>query len=184
MRGRSRRSRTGCTGRTYRAACAGAGIAAAVVAATLALSGCGSDSGKEAKKQPPASVAATVRTTAPTTAGSTPTAGASPSASGSDGTGGASTDSTQSVEGVWLAMEDGNKVQLVLGKGKAGLTSTHLCGGTYTDKDGVGIVLTCMDGDKERTSGHGVMAADGKTLTVQWSDGITDTFSRTGLPSS
>jgi hypothetical protein len=176
----------GRRGRTYKAACSGAGIAAAVVAATLALSGCSSDSGSEAKKQQPTpSATATVRPSTPVaTTSDTPSASSSASASDSTGTGGASTDSTQTVEGVWLAMESGNKVQLVLGKGKAGLTSTHLCGGAYTGKDGISITLTCMDGDKERTSGHGVMAADGKTLTVRWSDGITDTFSRTGLPSS
>jgi len=41
-----------------------------------------------------------------------------------------------------------------------------------------------VDGNKDRTSGHGTLTADGKTLTVQWSGGLTDTFSRTGLPSN
>jgi hypothetical protein len=97
---------------------------------------------------------------------------------------GASGDPTQGVEGVWIAAQGAAKVQLVLGKGEAGLTSTHLCGGTYTDRKDIVLTLTCMDGDKERISGQGVMAGDGKTLTVQWTGGVTDVFARTGLPSS
>lgn len=137
------------------------------------------------KKQPTtAGTTATAKPTAPAAGSSTPSGGSSGSPSQSSGAGGASTDSTQSVEGVWLAMKDGTKVQLVLGKGKAGLTSTHLCGGVYTGHGPINVILTCMDGDKDRTSGQGVLAPDGTTLTVQWSDGLTDVFSRTGLPTS
>ncbi|MDX6355041.1 MAG: hypothetical protein QOF98_1944 [Streptomyces sp.] len=153
----------------------GAGIAAAAVAAVLALGGC-SSSGDDTT-QPTADVSATASGTAGSSASST--------ASGTDtATSTASGDSTQDVGGVWLATEDGDKVQLVLGKGTAGLTSTSLCGGSYTEKDDVDLTLTCVDGNKDRTTGHGVMSADGKTLTVQWTDGPTDVFSRTGLPSS
>jgi hypothetical protein len=156
----------------------GAGIAAVAVAAALALSGCGGGGGSdsEGKKTP---------TTGPSAAGRpTSASGASAEPGGSTASPGATGDSTQGVEGVWLAAEGSSKVQLVLGKGRAGLTSTHLCSGTYTDHDGVGLALTCMDGDKERTDGHGVLAGDGKTLTVRWTGGPTDTFSRTGLPST
>lgn len=163
-----------------------------VAVAALALTGCSSGGGSadDATKEPSASRTVTLPPAPSTTpAGSgtgTPTATGSASATADGGdTGGASTDSTQSVEGVWLATVGGVKVQLVLGKGKAGLTSTHLCGGTYTEQgSGLDVVLTCMDGDKERTSGHGVMAPDGKTLTVRWTGGPSDTFTRTGLPSS
>lgn len=155
----------------------GAGIAAAAVAAALALSGCSSDSGNDGKKEPTASATATqAPTAAPNTAAATGTG--TPSAPGASG------DPTTTVDGVWLAAQGSNKVQLVLGKGEAGLTSTHLCGGTYTDQDGIGLTLTCMDGNKDRTSGVGVLASDGKTLTVQWTGGLKDTFSRTGLPSN
>lgn len=136
------------------------------------------------KQSTAAGATATEQPTAPAADSSTPATGGSASPLQSSGTGGASTDSTQTVEGVWLAMKDSAKVQLVLGKGKAGLTSTHLCGGVYTGHSVISLILTCMDGDKDRTSGQGVLAADGMTLTVQWSDGLTDTFSRTGLPSS
>lgn len=173
VRGLSRRSRA------YTGAHAGAGAAAAVAVAALALSGCSSDSGKPAAKQSTAS-ATTASPSTTAVAGGTSV----PTASGSADSGGTATQSTRTVEGIWLATQNGGKVQLVLGKGKAGLTSTHLCGGAYTGKNPIVIVLTCMDGDKERTSGHGSMAADGKTLTVQWSGGTTDTFSRTGLPSN
>jgi hypothetical protein len=168
-----------------------------VVAAALMLAGCGSGGKGGGAAQGPSSSPTVTLPPAP----STPSAGAgngadtgaptgtpngtptgTGSATGADD-GGASTDSTQTVEGVWLATVDGVKVQLVLAKGKAGLTSTHLCGGSYTDHDGVNLAMTCMDGDKERTSGHGAMAPDGKTLIVQWTDGVTDTFARTGLPS-
>jgi hypothetical protein len=146
------------------------------VVAALALGGCSSGGGSETKQTPSADgQSATVAGTA----GAVATSGPTPSGSGTG-----SSDPTQTVDGVWLTTQGGTKVQLVLGKGKAGLTSTSLCGGGYTDRDGIGLYLTCMDGNKERTSGHGVLAADGKTLTVTWSGGLTDTFSRTGLPSS
>jgi hypothetical protein len=149
------------------------------VSAALALSGCSSGGDNEGKKAPSNSPSATGL---PGPAAST---SAGPSASGgASASPGATGDASQGVDGVWLAAEGSAKVQLVLGKGRAGLTSTHLCGGTYTDHNGVGLTLTCMDGDKERTDGHGVLAGDGKTLTVQWKNGPTDTFSRTGLPST
>ncbi|MBD0734657.1 hypothetical protein BGM09_17330 [Streptomyces sp. CBMA29] len=151
------------------------------VVTALAASGCGGGGGNEAKKAPPASASASA-TGAPGTAASVSAEpGASGSPTASSGVGG---DSTQGVEGVWLATQGPTKVQLVLGKGKAGLTSSHLCGGTYTDRGGLDLTLTCMDGDKERTSGHGELTGDGKTLTVRWTGGPTDIFSRTGLPSS
>ncbi|BBA97936.1 hypothetical protein RVR_3921 [Actinacidiphila reveromycinica] len=154
------------------------------------LTGCGGGSGAadaDAQKEPTAS--RTVSLPPAPSVSEVGTATPDPTGSATAGTddgdvGGASTDSTQTVEGVWLATVDGVKVQLVLGKGKAALTSDHLCGGSYTDKGGVRLTMTCMDGDKERTSGQGSMAADGKTLTVEWKDGPTDTFTRTGLPSS
>jgi hypothetical protein len=162
-----------CRRRTF----TGAGIAAVAVAAVLTLTGCSGDGGGRSAKQQPAGTSPTVSAASP---GGTPTTTASaPTASGTPGD-----DSAQGVEGVWLTTQGGTKVQLVLGEGKAGLTSTHLCGGTYTDKNGLALTMTCMDGDKERTVGHGVLSGDGKTLSVQWTDGPTDTFSRTGLPSN
>lgn len=160
------------------------GAAAAVVAAAALLSGC-SGSGDQAARQSTAGTTAAAKSPSTTAAATATTVGTDSGTASATATGGGeTTDSTQSVEGIWLAMEDGVKVQLVLGKGKAGLTSAHLCGGGYTEHDGVSIVLTCMDGDKERTSGHGRLAPDGKTLTVRWTGGPTDTFTRTGLPSS
>lgn len=151
------------------------------VAAALALSSCGS-SGDDGTKQPTAST-----TASPTGGQPAPTTAAAPEPTATTTTpveSAATGDGTQTVEGVWLATQGSTKVQLVLGKGKAALTSTHLCGGGYADTDGIALTLTCMDGDTERTTGHGVLAADGQTLTVQWTDGPTDVFSRTGLPSS
>ncbi|NUS11679.1 MAG: hypothetical protein HOY69_09810 [Streptomyces sp.] len=162
-----------------------AGFAAVAVAVALALSGCGSGGGTKkatasATGQPDSPSVSPSASDVTTASPASPAQTASSTASASPaGTG----DPTQTVEGVWLAAEGTTKVQLVLGQGKAGLTSTHLCGGTYTDRNGVAITLTCMDGDMERTRGHGVLAGDGKTLTVQWTNGPTDVFARTGLPS-
>jgi hypothetical protein len=159
-------------------------VAAAAVVAGLALGGCSSGSGgNDAGKTPSATVTGSGQTSTGGTGGNpttTTTTTLSPTATATQTTPG----DDHSVEGVWLATQGGTKIQLVLGKGKAGLTSTSLCGGTYTEHDGLGLDMTCMDGNKDRTSGHGVLAADGKTLTVKWSGGLTDTFSRTGLPSS
>lgn len=152
------------------------------VAAVLALSSCGS-SDNDGKKQPTESATASV-TGQPVSPSASASTALEPTASTTGPAESAGNDATQTVEGVWLATQGTTKVQLVLGKGKAGLTSTHLCGGGYTGQDGIGITLTCMDGDTARTHGHGVLAPDGKTLTVQWTDGLTDVFSRTGLPSS
>jgi hypothetical protein len=161
------------------------GVAAVAVAAGLALGACSSGSGgNDAEKTPTPGVTGSGPASA-TVSGSTPAATAvSPTASATATATSTVPGDDHSVEGVWLATQGGTKVQLVLGKGKAGLTSTSLCGGSYTDHNGLGLDLTCMDGNKERTSGHGVLAADGKTLTVTWTGGLTDTFARTGLPSS
>lgn len=154
------------------------------VAAALTLSGCsGGSSGDDGTKQQTASATvsgqpgAPAGTASPSATAATP-ATASATTSAPAGTG----DPTQRADGIWQAVQGGGKVQLVLGKGAAGLTSTHLCAGTYTDQDGIGLTLTCADGDKERTAGRGVLAADGKTLTVRWAGGPTDTFTRSGLP--
>lgn len=152
----------------------GAGFTAVAAAGALTLSGC-SGNGDQAKKEPTRS--ATASAARPSATPSTGSASDSASPTDSGGV-------NQGVGGVWLAMQGTTKVQLVLGEGKAALTSTSLCGGTYTEHDGIGLILACMDGNKDRTVGHGDLSADGKTLTVKWSGGITDTFTRTGLPSN
>ncbi|WP_052397178.1 hypothetical protein [Streptomyces sp. NRRL F-5123] len=164
-----------------------AGIAAAAVAAALALGGCGSGGGKDdatatatgQPDSPSASPSASASVQPATSTAPAPTASPTNSAQTAGADGGA----TDTVEGVWLAAEGATKVQLVLGAGKAGLTSAHLCGGGYTGKEAIALTLTCMDGDTERTTGRGQLAADGKTLTVTWTNGPTDVFARTGLPS-
>jgi hypothetical protein len=143
-------------------------------AGALTLSGCSSHSGDQGKKQPTHSATAPTQKSSATPS-TTGAAAASPSATGP---------ADHGVGGVWLAMQGSAKVQLVLGKGKAALTSTSLCSGTYTEHSGLALILTCMDGNKDRTAGLGAMSGDGKTLTVRWAGGITDTFTRTGLPSS
>ncbi|MFI0937796.1 hypothetical protein [Streptomyces sp. NPDC021020] len=165
-----------------------AGIAAAAVAAALALGGCGSSGGGKddatatatgQPESPSVSPSAHASAEPATTTAPAPTASPTDSAQTAGADGGA----TDTVEGVWLAAEGTAKVQLVLGAGKAGLTSAHLCGGTYTGKDAIALTLTCMDGDTERAAGQGQLAPDGTTLTVAWKDGPTDVFTRTGLPS-
>ncbi|MEE4545446.1 hypothetical protein V2S66_26190 [Streptomyces sp. V4-01] len=164
------------------------GIAAVAVVAGLALGACSSGSGGDAEKTPTPGATGSGQASATDSGGTPATTSASPTVTATVTAGATATSTTpgddHSVEGVWLATQDGTKVQLVLGKGKAGLTSTSLCGGSYTEHNGLGLDLTCMDGNKDRTSGHGELAADGKTLTVSWTGGLTDTFARTGLPSS
>jgi hypothetical protein len=168
----------------------GAGLAA-LAAATLALSGCSghSDSGKQPTTdttapatRPGTTASGTATGTGTTTGAATGTATGTGAPTSSSPTAGDQAD--QGVGGVWLAMQGTAKVQLVLGKGKAALTSTSLCGGSYTGRNSITLSLACMDGNKDRTFGHGGLSSDGKTLTVRWSGGITDTFARTGLPSS
>lgn len=152
----------------------GAGFAALAAVGALTLSGCSGDGDDQGKKEPTRSAAASADQPGAT---SSPTGTATGSASPTGGGG-----ATQGVGGVWLAVQGGTKVQLVLGKGKAGLTSTSLCAGTYTEHNGIDLVLTCVGGGKDRTAGHGDLSGDGSTLTVKWSGGISDTFTRTGLP--
>jgi hypothetical protein len=167
-----------------------AGMAVVAVAAALSLSGCSAGGGDarqtaaptDSPDSPPAS-ATTTSPAQPATATASPSGTATATGSATADSAGTGDGATHSVEGVWLAAQGDSKVQLVLGKGEANLTSNHLCGGAYTEKNGVDIRLTCMDGDKERTRGLGVMAPDGSTLTVQWTGGLTDVFTRTGLPS-
>src|SRR5690349_19223406 len=105
MPGRCRRSRT----------LTGAGIAAVATAAALVLGGCSSGGSSKESTQPTAGSASSALrpgTAAPTAAGTT---SATPTLGG---------DSAQGAAGVWLATRGGNKVQLVLGKGRAALTST------------------------------------------------------------
>lgn len=142
-------------------------------AGALTLTGC---SGGQGKTDPTQSATASAAQPSETpSASGTASDSASPTGSA---------DANQGVGGVWLAMQGTTKVQLVLGKGKAALTSTSLCAGSYTEHNGIGLILTCMDGNKDRTAGHGELSSDGKTLTVKWTGGITDTFTRTGLPSN
>ncbi|WP_225845404.1 hypothetical protein [Streptomyces sp. HPF1205] len=151
----------------------GAGFAAVAAVGSLTLSGCsggGDGQGKEPTRSATASADQPSATSSPT---GTATGTASPTKGGG---------AAQGVGGVWLAVRGGTKVQLVLGKGKAGLTSTSLCAGTYTEHNGIDLVLTCVGGDKDRTAGHGDLSSDGRTLTVKWSGGLSDTFTRTGLP--
>lgn len=166
-------------------------MAVVAVAAALSLSGCSAGGGDvqqtaaptDSPEPPSSSATASTSPAQPATASASPSGTATATGSASADSAGAGEGATHSVEGVWLAAQGDAKVQLVLGKGEANLTSTHLCGGGYTEKNGVDIRLTCMDGDKERTRGLGVLAADGSTLTVQWTGGLTDVFTRTGLPS-
>lgn len=163
-----------CRSRTHTPA----GLAAAAVCAAVALTGCssGGSSGSQGKQAPSTGPTTTaVSPSATGAAATTPGADASPTVSGA---------ASMGVQGVWLAAQDGAKVQLVLGEGKAGLTSTSLCGGTYTGTSPIRISLTCMDGNKDRTSGRGSLSTDGMTLKVVWGHGPTDVFVRTGLPSS
>jgi hypothetical protein len=78
------------------------------------------------------------------------------------------------LDGKWAATTSGVKVALYLYRGAAAINKPRFCSGTI---DAAGAVrLTCADKDTGRTVGKAVLK--GTTLTVTWSSGPTDHFTR------
>ncbi|MFB6605077.1 hypothetical protein ACFCXR_12930 [Streptomyces noursei] len=137
-------------------------FAGAAAIAALLLSGCGSsgDSGKDAStpsKTPP---------TAPSGAGGGDEKAADPSA----------------IEGAWKGGTAASPLVLVVAKGTVAFSNGHqsACMGKVEKMAGMTMaVLKCTDGDTTRTMGTLKTGADGKTLTVNWKNGPTDTYTKT-----
>ncbi|MFF8910029.1 hypothetical protein [Streptomyces olivaceoviridis] len=75
------------------------------------------------------------------------------------------------LQGSWITTADGKIVALVVTGKKAGIFATGgtVCSGTAGAEDGMQMIhLTCVDGDKGRTTGM-VDSVNGTTLKVTWS---------------
>lgn len=141
--------------------------AAAALAGALVLTGCsssdkdsGSDSGKDNGS---AGTGATAQPTDPSGGGDTKPGG---------------------LDGSWLSTTGGKTVVMAIDGKQVALAGEHVCTGTVAEQ---ALTLKCLDGNTDRTSGT-IEANDGRTLSVSWSAGLKETFTRTegqpgaGLP--
>jgi hypothetical protein len=86
------------------------------------------------------------------------------------------TEKASGTDGTWVARTGGAKVALYLYRGAAALNAPRFCSGTI---DSAKLLkLTCVDSNRDRTSGHAALGSGGKTLTVSWDGGIKDSFKR------
>ncbi|MEV6317327.1 hypothetical protein [Streptomyces sp. NPDC051776] len=140
-----------------------AGAAAAVAAAALLLGGCG----------------ATVTGTDDAGAESV-----APSAKDDGGDGDAQDDrevGPEAVAGVWRTTGMDGEYYLSVSGRKAVLAGEHACAGTVAPGKGKpGLELTCRDGDTKRTTGAAAPSPGGRTLTVQWASGTSETYTKVG----
>ncbi|MCK7623655.1 hypothetical protein MUU72_11195 [Streptomyces sp. RS10V-4] len=139
-------------------------FAGAAAVAALLLSGCGSsgDSGKDGGATPGKSPGS-----APATPGGGDGKAADPTA----------------VEGAWKGGSATDPLVLVVAKGTVAFSNGHkaACMGTVQKMAGTSMaVLKCTDGDTTRTMGTLKPGADGKTLTVDWKNGPTEKYTRSG----
>lgn len=137
------------------------------LAACLALAGCsGSDDGDKSKDK---NAGGTGRSASPSTGGGTGRAGSGDKVSAKD------------IAGAWAAVLKGRPTALVISGTTVALGGEHTCSGTVSDSGTAVIALKCTDGNTDRTVGKPSLSADGKTLTVNWEGGTTDTFTKSEL---
>jgi len=136
---------------------------AAVLAAVLLVGGCGGGDG----------------------GGDGPDAGNSPAARDSAGPTADAGDRTPDgggVEGTWSTKDGADALVLSVSGNQAALLGETACSGPVdTASDPVTFTLTCTDGSTDRTEGT-VKSLDGKSLTVAWKSGATDTFTKMDVP--
>ncbi|MEV6547414.1 hypothetical protein AB0M57_01750 [Streptomyces sp. NPDC051597] len=143
------------------------GAGAVALAACLALAGCsGSDGGDKAGKSPDGGGKS-----------------ASPTATGGAGNGsnGGGTVAAKDIAGAWAAVLQGKPTALVISGTNVALGGEHTCSGTVSDNGMAMIELKCADGNTDRAAGMPSLSKDGKTLTVKWEGGATDTFTKSEL---
>ncbi|MGW0735343.1 hypothetical protein [Streptomyces sp. NPDC002851] len=143
---------------------------AAVAAGALALTGCSMDSGKKDRGGDSENS---------TSAGST--GGGEETPSDDSGATGGDTGTAGSLDGVWIAMNGGKPVSLVVhGGGKVvalAETGGVSCTGTAGEDGGTQMLnLKCQGGGK-RESGQ-VKSADSTSMTVEWEGVGTDEFKK------
>ncbi|MFK8912485.1 hypothetical protein [Streptomyces sp. YS-3] len=143
------------------------GAGAVALAACLALAGCSSsDSGDKPKDKSPDGGGQS--------ASATPTGG---SGNGSSGGKVAAKD----IAGAWAAVLQGKPTALVISGTTVALGGEHTCSGTVNDNGMAMIELKCADGNTDRVAGMPSLSKDGKTLTVKWEGGKSDTFTKSEL---
>ncbi|MFE7317388.1 hypothetical protein ACFU7T_30445 [Streptomyces sp. NPDC057555] len=135
-------------------------FAGATAVAALLLSGCGSssDSGKNAD-----------------TPSKSPQTG--PSTPGGDG----KAADPGAVEGAWKSGSSASPLVLVVTQGTVAFSNGHesACMGKVEKMAGMTMaVLKCTDGSTSHTMGTLKPGADGKSLTVQWKGGPTETYTK------
>ena len=135
------------------------------LAACLALTGCSSsDDGDKPKDK---------------NTGGTGQSASPSGASGSGGSGGKV--AAKDIAGAWAAVLQGKPTALVISGTNVALGGEHTCSGTVSDNGMAMIELKCADGNTDRVAGMPSLSADGKTLTVKWEGGKTDTFTKSEL---
>lgn len=143
------------------------GAGAVALAACLALAGCSSSDGGDKPKDK-------------NTGGTGQSA--SPSASGGSGNGSSGGKvAAKDIAGAWAAVLQGKPTALVISGTNVALGGEHTCSGTVSDNGMAMIELKCTDGNTDRAAGMPSLSADGKTLTVKWEGGKTDTFTKSEL---
>ncbi|MFF2849800.1 hypothetical protein ACFVT5_26200 [Streptomyces sp. NPDC058001] len=154
-----------------------AGAVTVGLAALFALTGCTSDTAEPSGSSPPSS------------------SSSAPSPSGADaGSGADSGADAGSVEGSWVATNDGKVVALVVTGSQVGLFETggSVCSGSVSKDSKMQMIkLTCTSGKDNRAHGM-VDSVTAGTLKVTWEGGLgTETYRKTkdgqlpdGLPTA
>lgn len=132
--------------------------AAAALAAVLLMGGCGGGGSEESAPEPTAE-----ETTGPTQNTDT---------GSSDG----------GLEGTWSTKDGADALVLSISGDQAALLGETACSGPLdTDADPVTLTLKCTDKSTDRSQGT-VKEVDGKSLTITWKSGATDTFTKIEIP--
>ncbi|WP_344319895.1 hypothetical protein [Streptomyces macrosporus] len=86
------------------------------------------------------------------------------------------------VEGTWSTKNGGDALVLSISGDQAALLGETACSGPVdTGADPITFSLECTDKSTDRTKGT-VKSVDGKSLTVAWESGATDTFTKVEVP--
>lgn len=92
------------------------------------------------------------------------------------------TDVPSDYAGSWTGSGSDGQVSLKISGTTAELSSPHHCTGdinTSNSNGGAILMLTCDDGNTDRTMGSATLGSGG-ALTISWDIGITDTLHKAG----
>ncbi|MFF8314109.1 hypothetical protein ACF05W_20310 [Streptomyces lydicus] len=136
-------------------------FAGAAAVAAMLLSGCGSSGDTSSDAKP---------SKTPEAAPSTPGGADKPA-------------SPDAMEGAWKGGSSSSPLILVITKGTVAFSNGHksACLGKVQSMAGMTMAaLKCTDGDTTRTMGTLKPGSDGKTLTVDWKNGPTEKYTKSG----